>query len=73
MTDNSDIGVIGVITAAAGRIMGDVGRWGNYAVAVIFFGVGLYLLDVIRITPQNDNHVPRYSVLLSDALRPVPS
>ena len=43
------IGVIGAITAAAGRMMGDVGRWGNYAVAVIFFIVGLYLLDVIRL------------------------
>ena len=43
------IGVIGAITAAAGRMMGDVGRWGNYAVAVIFFVVGLYLLDVIRL------------------------
>lgn len=43
------IGVIGVITAAAGRMMGDVGRWGNYGVAVIFFVVGLYLLDAIRL------------------------
>jgi len=43
------IGAIGTITAVAGRMMGDVGRWGNYAVAVIFFVVGLYLLDVIRI------------------------
>ena len=41
------IGVIGVITAAAGRMMGDVGRWGNYFVAAIFFAVGLYLLGVI--------------------------
>lgn len=41
------IGVIGAITAAAGRMMGDVGRYGNYFVAVIFFLVGLYLLDVI--------------------------
>jgi len=41
------IAVIGAATAAAGRIMGDVGRYGNYAVAVIFFAVGLYLLDVI--------------------------
>ena len=41
------IGVIGAITAAAGRMMGDVGRYGNYAVAVIFFIVGLHLLDVI--------------------------
>jgi cytochrome c-type biogenesis protein len=43
------IGVIGAITAAAGRMLGDVGRWGNYAVAVIFFLVGLYLLDAIRV------------------------
>jgi cytochrome c-type biogenesis protein len=43
------IGVIGAITAAAGRMLGDVGRWGNYGVAVIFFVVGLYLLDAIRI------------------------
>jgi len=41
------IGAIGAITAAAGRMMGDVGRYGNYAVAVIFFVVGLHLLDVI--------------------------
>jgi len=41
------IGVIGAVTAAAGRMMGDVGRYGNYFVAVIFFVVGLVLLDVI--------------------------
>lgn len=43
------IGVIGGVTAAAGRMMGDVGRWGNYAVALIFFVVGFYLLDVIKL------------------------
>jgi cytochrome c-type biogenesis protein len=41
------IAAIGAITAAAGRMMGDVGRWGNYFVAAIFFLVGLYLLGVI--------------------------
>lgn len=41
------IGAIGAITAAAGRMMGDVGRYGNYFVALIFFVVGLHLLDVI--------------------------
>jgi cytochrome c-type biogenesis protein len=41
------IAVIGAITAAAGRMMGDVGRYGNYFVAAIFFVVGLYLLGVI--------------------------
>jgi cytochrome c-type biogenesis protein len=41
------IGLIGAVTAAAGRMMGDVGRYGNYFVAAIFFLVGLHLLDVI--------------------------
>lgn len=41
------IAVIGAATAAAGRMMGDIGRWGNYFVALIFFVVGLYLLGVI--------------------------
>jgi cytochrome c-type biogenesis protein len=41
------IAAIGIITAAAGRMMGDVGHWGNYFVAAIFFVVGLHLLGVI--------------------------
>ncbi|HEX41877.1 MAG TPA: cytochrome C biogenesis protein [Phycisphaerales bacterium] len=41
------IAAIGAVTAAAGRMMGDVGRYGNYFVAAIFFVVGLHLLDVI--------------------------
>jgi len=41
------IAAIGAITAGAGRMMGDVGRFGNYFVAIIFFLVGLHLLDII--------------------------
>ena len=41
------IALIGAITAAAGRMMGDVGPYGNYFVAAIFFLVGLHLMDVI--------------------------
>jgi cytochrome c-type biogenesis protein len=41
------IGAIGAITAAAGRMMGDVGRYGNYFVAAIFFVVGLHLVGII--------------------------
>jgi len=41
------IAAVGAVTAAAGRMMGDVGPYGNYFVAVIFFLVGLYLLDII--------------------------
>lgn len=41
------IAAIGAITAAAGRMMGDVGKYANYFVAIIFFVVGLQLLGVI--------------------------
>jgi len=41
------IGVIGAITAAAGRMMGDIGKFGNYFVSLIFFVAGLYFLGVI--------------------------
>lgn len=42
------IALIGVITASMGRLMGDVGVWGNWIVAAVFFLVGLYLLDIIK-------------------------
>jgi cytochrome c-type biogenesis protein len=42
------IGLIGLVTALLGRMMGDIGKWGNYLVAVIFFIVGLVLLEIIR-------------------------
>jgi cytochrome c-type biogenesis protein len=41
------IAAIGAVTAAVGRMLGDVGKFGNYFVATIFFVVGLILLDVI--------------------------
>jgi len=41
------IALVGVLTAAAGRMLGDVGRLGNYFVALIFFVVGLHLVGVI--------------------------
>jgi cytochrome c-type biogenesis protein len=41
------IAAVGAITAAAGRMMGDVGTWGNYSVAAIFIAVGLHMLGVI--------------------------
>ena len=43
------IALIGIITASLGRLMGDIGGVGNYLVAGIFFLVGLYLLDVIKL------------------------
>ena len=51
------IAAIGALTAAAGRMMGDVGKYGNYFVAVIFFVVGLHLLDVIPMPWSGPGHV----------------
>jgi cytochrome c-type biogenesis protein len=44
------IGLIGAVTASVGRMMGDVGMWGNFIVAGVFFVVGLYLMDVISLS-----------------------
>lgn len=41
------IALIGLITALMGRMMGDIGKWGNYIVAGVFFLVGIYLLGII--------------------------
>jgi len=41
------IGLVGAVTAALGRVAGNLGPYGNYALAAIFFVVGLHLLDVI--------------------------
>lgn len=41
------IALIGLLTAAAGRMLGDLGAITNYLVAGIFFLFGLYLWDLI--------------------------
>jgi cytochrome c-type biogenesis protein len=51
------IAIIGAITAAAGRMMGDLGSWGNYFVAVIFLAVGLHLLGVIPLPGSGPGQV----------------
>jgi cytochrome c-type biogenesis protein len=51
------IGAIGAVTAALGRMMGSVGRYGNYFVAIIFFIVGLHLLDVIPMPLSSPGNV----------------
>lgn len=43
------IALIGVITGLSGRMLGDIGPYGNYIVAVVFFVVGLYLIEVISL------------------------
>lgn len=41
------IALVGAVTAALGRMAGDIGGVGNYIVAAVFIVVGLYLLDVV--------------------------
>jgi cytochrome c-type biogenesis protein len=41
------IGLIGVATAALGRMLGDLGPHVNYIVAIIFFIIGLHFLGII--------------------------
>lgn len=41
------IAAIGAVTAAAGRLMGDVGTFGNVIVAAVFILVGMALLDIV--------------------------
>jgi cytochrome c-type biogenesis protein len=43
------IAVIGTVSALLGRLMGDIGSFGNYLVAAIFLIVGLYLMDIIKL------------------------
>ena len=52
------IAVIGIITASMGRMLGDIGRYGNYFVAVLFFAVGLHLLEVISLPWSGPSQVP---------------
>lgn len=41
------IAMIGFLTALAGRMLGDLGPWGNWLVAGIFFLFGLHLWGVV--------------------------
>ncbi len=41
------IALIGALTAAAGRMLGDLGPWGTYAVAAVLFVFGLHLLELL--------------------------
>lgn len=51
------IGLIGFVTALAGRMMGDLGRYGNYFVAFIFFIVGLHLMGIIPLPWSGSGNV----------------
>jgi cytochrome c-type biogenesis protein len=51
----ASIASIGIVTAALGRLVGDLGSFGNVAVAVVFFVFGLYLMELL---PLNWNVFP---------------
>ncbi|VGO17388.1 hypothetical protein PDESU_05984 [Pontiella desulfatans] len=51
------IAVIGIATALAGRMLGDLGAYANYFVALIFFYVGLGLLGVVPLSWNKPEHV----------------
>jgi cytochrome c-type biogenesis protein len=44
------IGLLGVVTAGLGRLLGDIGLWGNIIVALVFFVMGLVLIDIIHLS-----------------------
>jgi cytochrome c-type biogenesis protein len=54
------IGVIGLITGLLGRMMGDIGGYGNYFVAVIFFAIGLNLLGILPLPFMEGGANPKY-------------
>jgi cytochrome c-type biogenesis protein len=54
------IGIIGFITGLLGRIMGDIGGYGNYFVAVVFFAVGLNLLGILPLPFMEGGANPKY-------------
>jgi len=54
------IGIIGLITGLMGRMMGDIGGYGNYFVAVIFFAIGLNLLDILPLPFMNGSANPKF-------------
>ncbi|MCM8788437.1 MAG: cytochrome c biogenesis protein CcdA [Candidatus Omnitrophica bacterium] len=43
------IALIGFITAALGKMAGNIGPVSNYIVAIVFVAIGLYLLEIIKL------------------------
>lgn len=43
------VGLTGVITYSMGRLVGDLGSWGNYIVSIIFIVIGLYLIGLLKL------------------------
>jgi len=54
------IAAIGLITGLLGRMLGDIGSYGNYIVAVIFFIIGLHLLEIIQLPFLGKTNQPAF-------------
>lgn len=54
------IGLIGLLTGLMGRMMGDIGGYGNYVVAIVFFVIGLNLLGVLPLPFMEGGANPNY-------------
>ena len=54
------IAVIGIITGFLGRMLGDIGSYGNYIVAIIFFIIGLHLLEIIQLPFLGKTNQPAF-------------
>ncbi len=54
------IAAVGGVTAAAGRMLGDVGPWANYFVAAMLVMVGLHLVGVLPLPWERGLAMPRY-------------
>ncbi|HEY9766705.1 MAG TPA: cytochrome c biogenesis protein CcdA [Chroococcales cyanobacterium] len=52
------IALIGIVTAALGRMAGDIGGFGNYLVALVFFIVGLHFLGLIPLPFSGPGSIP---------------
>lgn len=59
------IAIIGVFTSLAGRMLGDIGSFANYFVAIIFFVVGFHLLGIYNLpfSPKGQNVLKRKGLL----------
>ena len=54
------IAIIGLITGLLGRMIGDIGGYGNYFVAIVFFAVGLNLLGILPLPFMEGGANPKY-------------
>jgi cytochrome c-type biogenesis protein len=54
------IAAVGGATAAAGRMLGDLGPWVNYVVAAVLVAVGLHLLGLLPLPWESGLSLPRY-------------